>query len=83
MVTAFLTVTRQKIQTKEKVALKILDLEGVESELDDIEAEIRFLSECKSPHCVEYYGSFLKGHQLFIVMEYLSSGSIAEQVKSE
>jgi serine/threonine protein kinase len=52
-----------------------------DNEIEDIESEIRFLGECKSAYCVEYFGSFLKEHQLYIVMEHLAGGSVAEQVE--
>ena len=74
-----LTYCRKNLQTKENVAIKVIDLEASAEELDDIQREIRFLSECKSEWTVEYFGSFLKGHQLHIVMEYVGGGSIYEQ----
>jgi len=68
--------------TKKNVAIKVIDLEASEDELDDIQYEIRFLSECKSPYTVEYFGSFLKNNELYIVMEYLAGGSVAEQLNA-
>jgi len=70
----------KNLVTKENVAIKCIDLEASAEELENIQSEIRFLSECKSEWTVKYIGSFLKGHQLHIVMEYVGGGSIYEQL---
>lgn len=62
------------------MAIKVIDLEASEEDLEDIQSEIRFLAECKSDFTVEYFGSFLKDEHLHIVMEYLGGGSISELV---
>jgi serine/threonine protein kinase len=69
-------------ETKEKVAIKMIDLEASSEEFEDIQMEIQFLAELQTPYCVRYYGSFVKEHQLMIVMEYVGGGSISEQVRS-
>jgi serine/threonine-protein kinase 24/25/MST4 len=62
-------------RTGESVAIKIIDVENAEDEVDDIIKEIAILSELKSPYVTKYHGSYLKGSNLWIIMEFCSGGS--------
>ncbi|KAH8650188.1 kinase-like domain-containing protein [Xylariales sp. PMI_506] len=65
----------------ESVAIKIIDIESAEDEVEDIIQEIAILSELQSPYVTKYYGSYAKGAELWIVMEYCSGGSCADLMK--
>lgn len=42
--------------------------------------EIAVLSQCRSPYITEYYGSYLHQTKLWIIMEYMAGGSVADLV---
>ena len=60
------------------VALKMIDLESCPIEIEHLRHEVAFWSTSQSPNIVEYYGSFVEGSVLYIVMEYMSAGSCYE-----
>lgn len=45
------------------------------------QSEISILSSLDSPFVTKYEGSWLRGHELWIVMEYLSGGSCGDLLK--
>ncbi|KAK3111508.1 Serine/threonine-protein kinase PAK 6, partial [Teratosphaeriaceae sp. CCFEE 6253] len=49
--------------------------------VDDIIQEISILSGLNSPYVTKYYGSYLKGSDLWIIMEYCSGGSCGDLLK--
>lgn len=68
-------------RTGHAVAIKIIDIESAEDEVEDIIQEIAILSELQSPYVTKYYGSYAKGAELWIVMEFCSGGSCADLMK--
>lgn len=68
-------------RTGQAVAIKVIDVENAEDEVDDIIQEISILSELHSPYVTKYYGSYLKGSDLWIVMEFCAGGSCGDLMK--
>ncbi|KAI9305431.1 kinase-like domain-containing protein [Cunninghamella echinulata] len=71
-----------EIKTNKPVAIKIIDLESAEDEIDDIQQEIAILSQLDSTFVTKYHGSYLKGTGLWIIMEYCHGGSCSDLLKS-
>ncbi|KAI1325357.1 Pkinase-domain-containing protein [Xylariaceae sp. FL0255] len=69
--------------TGEVVAIKHIDLESTDDDIQDIQAEISVLSTCASSFVTQYKASFLRGSKLWIVMEYLGGGSCLDLLKPE
>ena len=68
-------------RTGQSVAIKIIDVENADDEVDDIIQEIAILSGLQSPYVTKYHGSYLKGSDLWIIMEYCSGGSCGDLLK--
>ncbi|KAI9209858.1 uncharacterized protein BJ171DRAFT_576664 [Polychytrium aggregatum] len=69
------------LRTSKPIAIKIIDVEAAEDELEDIHQEIRIIQQLHSPYITEYYTSFMKDDQLWIVMEYCMGGSCLDLLR--
>ncbi|CAI5716208.1 unnamed protein product [Hyaloperonospora brassicae] len=65
-------------QTDEVVAIKIIDLESAADGIEDVQQEIHVLSQCSCDQLTTYSGSFIAGTKLWIIMEFLSGGSVLD-----
>lgn len=63
------------------VAIKVVP---ISSDIENLKKEISILWECKSPHIVRYFGSYLKKStgELWLVLEYCNAGSVCDLIKS-
>jgi serine/threonine-protein kinase OSR1/STK39 len=59
------------------VAIKIIDLERETIDLNFVRQEVAFWSSWDHPNIVHYHGSFVAGHHLYILMEFLAVGSVS------
>jgi serine/threonine protein kinase len=50
----------------------------VENDISEVEKEINILRQCESPFIVNYHGSYKKGDNLWIVIEYCGGGSVMD-----
>ncbi|PGH27843.1 STE/STE20/YSK protein kinase [Polytolypa hystricis UAMH7299] len=69
-------------RTGQSVAIKIIDVENADDEVEDIIQEISILSELSSPYVTKYHGSFLKGSDLWIIMEFCAGGSCCDLMRA-
>lgn len=74
--------TRVDRRNGKAVAIKVIDVENADDEVEDIIQEISILSELHSPYVTQYHGSYLKGSDLWIIMEFCSGGSCGDLLKS-
>lgn len=66
----------------EPLAVKVLDVDKNEEEIQDIQLEVNFLSKLRNcPNVTHYYGSILEGTKLWIIMEYCAGGSLRNLLK--
>ena len=65
--------------TGENVAIKIIDLESCK--VEDVQLEITILSQCKCKYIIEYYGSYLIETNVWIVMEFITGGSVLDLLR--
>ena len=71
--------------TNDVVAVKLVDLEEAEDEVEDIQREISYLVQCSSPFVTKYLGCWLDpgSTRLAIAMEYMAGGSVADLIKDD
>lgn len=68
-------------RTGQTVAIKIVEIEAGNDDVRDIIEEISILAGLHSPYVTKYYGSFLKGSDLWIIMEFCAGGSCSDMMR--
>ncbi|KAG0487344.1 hypothetical protein HPP92_009439 [Vanilla planifolia] len=69
------------ISMNEIVAIKALDLEKCNNDLDGIRREVQTMRLIDHPNLVQAYCSFPAGHKLWVVMPYMAGGSCLHIMK--
>ncbi|PUZ43201.1 hypothetical protein GQ55_9G643600 [Panicum hallii var. hallii] len=69
------------IPTNRTVAVKCLDLDRVNSNLDDVRKETQTMSLIDHPNVIKSYCSFVVDHNLWVVMPFMSEGSCLHLMK--
>jgi serine/threonine-protein kinase OSR1/STK39 len=60
------------------LAIKVIDLERYPVSLEYLRQEVASWSSAQHRHIVSYYGSFVHGNLVYLLMEYCSGGSVAD-----
>ena len=51
------------------------------NEVENFKKEINILSQCDNQYIVHYYGSYIKDHKIWIILEFCDGGSLYELIK--
>lgn len=71
------------IPTGNIVALKIINLDTEDDDVGDIQSEVALLTQLRdAPNVTQYYGCYLDGPRVWIVMEYAQGGSVRTLMKA-
>ncbi|KAJ3562793.1 hypothetical protein NP233_g9352 [Leucocoprinus birnbaumii] len=71
------------IPTGNIVALKIINLDTPDDDVDDIQREITLLSQLRdAPNVTKYFGCYMDGPRVWIVMEFAQGGSVDALMKA-
>ncbi|XP_048229890.1 serine/threonine-protein kinase BLUS1 isoform X2 [Ricinus communis] len=70
------------IPLNEIVAIKVLDMERCNNDLDGIRREVQTMSLIDHPNVLRAHCSFTTGHSLWVVMPYMAGGSCLHIMKS-
>eukprot|EP01097_Dermamoeba_algensis_P007595 TRINITY_DN4834_c0_g1_i1.p1 TRINITY_DN4834_c0_g1~~TRINITY_DN4834_c0_g1_i1.p1 ORF type:complete len:429 (-),score=53.48 TRINITY_DN4834_c0_g1_i1:425-1711(-) len=53
----------------------------IDNDLEDLNKEINFMKTMSSPYIVNYFGSYYKDNELWIIMEFCGIGSVCDLMK--
>ncbi|KAG4395663.1 hypothetical protein GLYMA_19G007300v4 [Glycine max] len=70
------------VPLNEIVAIKVLDLEKCNNDLDGIRREVQTMNLIDHPNVLRAHCSFTAGHNLWVVMPYMAGGSCLHIMKS-
>lgn len=69
-------------RTSKTVAIKVVDIDNEEDDIQEIQSEITLLSRCDCNNITRYYGSYvhIQTSKLWIIMDFCGGGSIRQLV---
>ncbi|CCH58536.1 hypothetical protein TBLA_0A07460 [Henningerozyma blattae CBS 6284] len=70
-----------EIKSGKIVAIKVVNLEHTNEDIELLSQEIFFLAELRSPYVTKYLTTLLEDVSIWIVMEYCGGGSCADLIK--
>lgn len=71
------------LRTGDVVALKIINLDTEDDDVGDIQREVALLTQLRdAPNVTRYFGCYLDGPRVWIVMEYAQGGSVRTLMKA-
>jgi serine/threonine-protein kinase OSR1/STK39 len=69
------------LTNQQTLAVKLIDLDDSPNDINYLHSEIAVWSCYQHPNIVPYYGSFVSGKALYVLMQYLSGGSIYDIIR--
>ncbi|KAL4268252.1 Protein kinase domain-containing protein [Pleurotus pulmonarius] len=71
------------IPTGSVVALKIINLDTADDDVEDIQREVALLAQLRdAPNVTKYFGCYMDGPRVWIVMEFAQGGSVLSLMKA-
>jgi len=69
-------------KNKQPCAIKIIEITK-DTKMETLEAEIAMMESCEHQNIVQYYGTYMDGQTLWIVMELIEGGKLTNIIESQ